>query len=205
MYEFRCDHPARIIDGGANIGLATLFLKGRHPQARVTCFEADEGVAAYLRKNLAAANINDVEIVAAALWETDGHIEFSGEGSDAGRACKPDGDGETGARVRVPAVRLSPYLNEQIDFLKLDIEGAELAVLRECATALKNVQRIFVEYHSFEHQKQDLAEVLSILRDAGFRVAVTVSDVLSPRPLLEIGSSLGMDMRLNLFGVRCHG
>lgn len=201
MYDFPCDHAPRVIDGGANIGLAALFIKSRHPAARVTCFEADPEVAVYLKKNLAAAKISDVEVIEAALWETSTMLEFSSEGSDAGRI----GSAPVEAKTRqVTGVRLSPYLAEPVDFLKLDIEGAELPVLRECAPQLRNVQRLFVEYHSFAGQPQGLAELMAILENAGFRIMVTMSDQLSPRPLLELGCNLGMDMRLNIFGIRNH-
>lgn len=201
LYDFDCSHPPRVIDGGANIGLATIAIKFRHPSARVTCFEADSAVAVYLRRNLEAAGLEDVEVVEAALWDDDTEITFSSEGSDSGRV----GTDLSGAKAtKVKAVRVSTYLDERVDLLKLDIEGAELAVLRECADKLHNVERLFVEYHSFVGQPQGLPELLSILKTAGFRIAATMSDVLSPRPLLEIGSSLGMDMRLNLFGIRTH-
>ncbi|MCB1209982.1 MAG: FkbM family methyltransferase, partial [Verrucomicrobiales bacterium] len=200
MYEIPAMESPRILDGGANIGLAAIFFCQKYPGARVTCFEADPDVAVYLRKNLAAAGAETVEVVEAALWSEDGSLTFSGEGSDAGRV----GESGAGKTQQVRAVRLSPFLNERIDLLKLDIEGAEMAVLRECQNALGQVQRIFVEYHSFEGQSQCLDELLAILRVAGFRLAVTVSDALTQRPFIEPGLSLGMDMRLNVFGFRDH-
>lgn len=200
MYEIPPMDAPRIIDGGANIGLAAIFFCQKHAGARVTCFEADPDVAVYLRKNLAAAGAEAVEVIEAALWSEEGSLTFSGEGSDAGRV----GESGAGTTKQVRAVRLSPYLKERIDLLKLDIEGAEIEVLRECRDALGQVQRIFVEYHSFEGAPQCLDELLGILRAAGFRLAVTVSDALTQRPFIEPGSSLGMDMRLNVFGFRDH-
>jgi FkbM family methyltransferase len=195
MYDIPTVEAPRILDGGANIGLAAVFFKMRHARARVTCFEADPAVAVYLRRNLEAAGAGETDVVEAALWGEDGELSFAAEGSDAGRVSE-------GSGLKVKAVRLSPYLNEPVDLLKLDIEGAEAAVLRECRGALGLVKRLFVEYHSFEGQPQCLDELLGILREAGFRVTITVSDTLTWRPFLERGSSLGMDMRLNLFGVR---
>lgn len=198
LYEIPRQTSPRIIDGGANIGLAALFFRKRHPDARITCFEADPAVAGYLRENLNAGGADDVEVIEAALWSEDGSLTFSGEGSDAGRV----GESGAGTRKQVRAARLSPYLQEPVDLLKLDIEGAELPVMRECRDALGPVRRVFVEYHSFEKEPQCLDELLAILRAAGFRVAVTVSDALASRPFVERGSSLGMDMRLNVFGFR---
>ncbi len=197
MYDIPRTESPRVIDGGANIGLAAMFFKLRHPGARVTCFEADPQVAGYLRRNLAAAGASGFEVVEAALWDEETVLRFKAEGSDAGRV----GEGRDGG-IEVRAVRLSPYLEEPVDLLKLDIEGAELRVLRECRGSLGQVRRIFVEYHSFEGQPQTLDELLAILRATGFRLTITVSDRLTWRPFVERGSSLGMDMRLNVFGVR---
>src|SRR3954465_2869054 len=42
VLAFRCDTSApRILDCGANIGLASLFFKRAYPAARITAFEAD--------------------------------------------------------------------------------------------------------------------------------------------------------------------
>src|SRR5215204_3393788 len=41
----------RILDCGANIGLASLFFKRHYPAARITAFEADPEIAAILREN----------------------------------------------------------------------------------------------------------------------------------------------------------
>jgi FkbM family methyltransferase len=195
MYEIPAVESPRMIDGGANIGLAGVFFKRRYPKARVTCFEADPAVAGYLKRNLESAGAGDFEVVEAALWGEETVLRFAAEGSDAGRVGAEGG-------MEVPAVRLSPYLNEPVDLLKLDIEGAELEVLRECRESLGQVKHLFVEYHSFEGQPQRLDELLGILKAAGFRVTITVSDTLTWRPFLEKGASLGMDMRLNVFGVR---
>jgi hypothetical protein len=50
--------------------------------------------------------------------------------------------------------------------MKMGIERAEGAVIRNCADALKNVARIFVELHSFVDKKQSLGETISVLEQA---------------------------------------
>ena len=42
----------RILDCGANVGLASLYFKRRYPKARITAFEADPAIAEALRGNL---------------------------------------------------------------------------------------------------------------------------------------------------------
>src|ERR1700736_4768148 len=55
-----------IIDGGANIGLATLFFKRIYPQSRVIAFEADPAIFALLEQNIDSFRLSDVRLVNAA-------------------------------------------------------------------------------------------------------------------------------------------
>jgi len=52
--------------------------------------------------------------------------------------------------------------------LKLDIEGAELAVLKDCASELHKVDALFVEFHFYSNGENKLSELLSILESADF-------------------------------------
>jgi hypothetical protein len=67
--------------------------------------------------------------------------------------------------------RLSDYVSEPVDFLKLNIEGDELPVLldAEASGALRNVREIVVEYHDWATSEQQLATLLDLLRREGFR------------------------------------
>ena len=52
-YETDAREP-RILDCGANIGLASIYFRQRYPNARITAFEADPSLAAICRRNLAS-------------------------------------------------------------------------------------------------------------------------------------------------------
>lgn len=169
LYDFRPTRPGpRVIDGGAHIGLSALRIKRLAPDARITAFEPDPRTLGLLRENLAANGAHDVEVVEAALAGTDGVAPFAADGSDGGALTRAR---ETGA-VHVRTVRLSPYLAEPVDFLKLNIEGAELDVVRECGPALGNVRQLAIEYHGFPELGERLGELLNLLADAGFRCVV---------------------------------
>jgi FkbM family methyltransferase len=171
---FETTHAApRILDCGANVGLASLFYKRRYPAARITAFEADPTIAALLAHNLRANGAADVEVVAAAVWTETGEISFQADGADAG-AVASSGDGRSVGTVRVPAIRLADRLvGERIDLLKLDIEGAEVAVLIDCASALQNVNAILLEVHEFDPNRRTCPELLQLLGGCGFAYAVT--------------------------------
>ena len=78
--------------------------------------------------------------------------------------------------IRVRTVCLSSYLTEPVDFLKLNIEGAELDVIREAGDTLRNVRRLAIEYHGFPELGERLGELLSRLAAARFRCVVHAFD-----------------------------
>jgi FkbM family methyltransferase len=180
-----------IVDCGANIGIATLYWKLLYPQARIVAFEPDPEIAIALRSNIALARVN-VEIIEAAVWTQSGQERFSRLGAGAGRF----GDGEP-----VPTVRLLDYLGDHVDFLKIDIEGAEVDVLADCEQALSYVDRLFVEYHAFSGQAQRLDVLISLLTRAGYRLYIQ-SEFCPCPPFTSEEQHLGMDLQLNIYARR---
>src|ERR1043165_8110978 len=75
IFDTREPRP-RILDCGANIGLASMSFKQRYPHARITAFEADPSLAAMCRRNLEANGAPHVEIRDAAVWTENGSLEF---------------------------------------------------------------------------------------------------------------------------------
>ncbi len=187
-----------IIDGGANIGLSVLYFKKLYPNSRIIAFEPDDRVFAALKNNVEQSGYRDITLLCRALWSSETKLNFMSEGSDAGRLCQ----GDDASNQVVRTARLRDYLNRQVDFLKLDIEGAETEVLKDCADSLNNVENLFVEYHSFSKEPQTLHTITSILTSAGFRLHVTQPRSLSPEPFMKRYASLGMDLQLNIFAFR---
>ena len=90
---------------------------------------------------------------------------------------------------------------EKIDFLKLDIEGAEYEVLQDCQKELRDVQNLFVEYHSPASSEQRLSRILEILSGAGFRYQIHEA-FTSPHPFLDRRLAGQMDLQLNISAFR---
>lgn len=189
-----------IIDCGANIGLSILFFKELYPKAKVLAFEADPKVFSCLKKNIDGFNFNDVEIINKALWNAKTTLSFYSEGADAGRLDENVSQDKN--IINVETTCLSEYLHQNIDLLKIDIEGAEYQVLLESKQLLANVENLFVEYHSFIDKPQHLNEILEILTNAGFRYYISSIGVKSAHPFIGRNQYLGMDNQLNIFAYR---
>ena len=162
----------RILDCGANVGLASLFFHRMYPQARITAFEADPALFTILNTNLKANRAAGVETRHVALWTSTGTLAFHCEGSDSGMIGSLPG-AVAGASTAVPSLRLRDVLDEgPVDLLKLDIEGAEGAVLADCEPALHRVKALVMDLHEFDPSVRQVPRVLELLTRAGFSYAI---------------------------------
>ncbi len=186
-----------IIDCGANVGVSCVYFKRVYPQCRLIAFEPDPIIFNYLEDNIKSGEIKNIELIQKAVWSCNTELEFYSEKSDAGR-LNVEMNAE---KITVQTTRLKDYLKEQVDFLKIDIEGAETEVILDSKDLLKNVQNIFIEYHSFKNNKQTLSNILEKIQEAGFRYQIQPM-LYSQRPFIKIDEYMGMDLQLNIFGYR---
>jgi FkbM family methyltransferase len=166
----------RIIDCGGNIGMSVLYWKYLYPEARITVFEPSREVKEILKENIGRNNLADIEVVEAALSGEDGHAEIYIRGTTAvGNTLKLPIWETTQTKgddvfYTVPTKRLSPYITEPLDILKLDVEGNEGIVLQDLAAsgALKYVQECVMEYHYYPAAADNsLADILAIFKKNG--------------------------------------
>lgn len=185
-----------IYDCGANIGCSALWFFRHYANARIVAFEADAEVFACLQHNILANGAADrVLCRQQAVWVHDDGVNFAADGADGGSIA--------GGGRPVPSVRLARLLQaeQHVDLLKLDIEGAETAVIVDCASVLDRVQHLFIEYHARPGSPQTLAELLQVLQQQGFRYYIST---VAPRarPFVDHGQQQAMDLQLNIFGYR---
>lgn len=193
IYQFKLTRSTPyIIDCGANIGLSVIFFKNEYPHSVVLAFEPDEYIFKILQNNIINHNLNKIELKQVALWKNEGKMLFENEGADGGKIQESFG----GNKIKTET--LSKYLDKQVDFLKIDIEGVEYEVLKECSDKLSNVENLFIEYHSFENKSQNLHQILEILVNNNFRYYLSVPGVTSINPLVRPQKYAGMDMQINI-------
>ena len=162
----------RILDCGANVGLASLYFHRLYPSARITAFEADPALFAMLDANVKMNRAETVETRQAALWTSTGTLTFQCEGSDSGMISTLPGAVD-GRATEVPSMRLRDVLDEgPVDLLKLDIEGAEGVVLADCESVLHRVRAIVMDLHEFDPAVRQAPQVLELLTRSGFSYSI---------------------------------
>jgi FkbM family methyltransferase len=197
-YKFETKNVEPVIyDCGANIGLSCLYLKNIFPDSRIKAFEADPNIAKILSSNL--NDLKKVEVINKAVWINDEGVEISLEGADAASIYGSKN------KVKVDSVSLNKLIEneEKIDMLKVDIEGAEVDVIKDCKESLHKVENIFIEYHSFLNYPQDLDSILKILKEKNFRYFIKQpADRNSPLLNRFNKNYPEMDLQLNIFAYK---
>lgn len=150
-----------IVDLGANIGMFSLYALSLWPKATVLSVESSTATFELLKRNHDRNPGMAWKAHHAAVWKENGTISFKNTGSSTGgHICCSGSADET-----VPAATLGSLLESngvgKIDLLKMDIEGAEEAVLAECAPLLERVGAIIIEVHP---TSCDARRVLDILK-----------------------------------------
>ncbi len=170
-----------IIDAGANIGLVTLYFTGRYPAARVVALEPDPANAEQFRWHVAHNPPSRVHLVEAALWPAKTRLRFVRSQSD---------DQSWGIRVEasedgpLPAVSPMDLIRDhgidQIDLLKLDVEGSEFPLMNdpEAHQWLSRVHAIVAELHP---DLGDPKRLIEQLKHAGFTVRELSTNIILAR------------------------
>lgn len=200
VYHIDLPPQAYVLDCGANIGLSVIYIKEKFPDANIIAFEPDTNNYALLQQNVQAFGLQHVQLEEKAVWVATTELLFESEGNMGSRI----GKGESGGGKKTKAVRLRDYISKKVDFLKMDIEGAEYEVMKDIADQLHLVDQMFVEYHGKFSQNKELLEMLQVISNAGFsfyiKEAASVYD--HPFKFRQLQSQRQYDVQLNIFCVR---
>ena len=163
-------------DVGANVGFYTLAcsrLVG--DTGRVVAFEPSGLNAAYLLQHLSLNNRNNVTFVQAAVSEKVGVVSFAvGESSSVGTIIR-------NSNYQIPSVTLDYYCQNEApdaapDILKIDVEGAEAAVLRGGAELLtRHNPEIWLALHN----RQAMHDCTELLKRFGYTIYSLCGEVQS--------------------------
>ena len=156
----------RVADLGANIGLTALKLLRAFPDATLTAVEPDAGNLPLLRACLEANGLADrAEVLPVAASNLEGTLRFAA--GYAGRSHAASSDEEA---TVVPMIDVLPMLQD-VDVLKMDIEGGEWPILTDDRFNATPVKVLYLEYHSLHAPSEDPSGLVrGILNRGGFTI-----------------------------------
>ena len=197
IYQFTPSENSRtILDCGANMGLSVLYFAQNYPGYRIIAFEPDAAIFDLLQENMNTFGFSNVVLYNKAVWDKEETLTFFTDNGMGGRV-KNSYTGQQPSTI--DAIRLRNHINDDVDFLKIDIEGAEDAVLRDCADLLSVVKNIFFEYHNDINKPQTLHELLKIVKEQGFHYYIKESYTRN-RPFIDVELTCEVfDMAINVF------
>ena len=169
------------VDVGASLGQYTYFASRVLRDARIVAVEADPVRFEELARNAATwarETGNAIHAVHAAVTDVSGPVRFLSTGSDVsgGLFAHPvSGDAPAWTEIEVPGVRLDDLLADASpDFVKVDVEGAELRVLGGARRILAEARaRWLLEVHGWKDPSTGAGseDVFRRLEAHGYRAA----------------------------------
>jgi FkbM family methyltransferase len=163
-----------VYDVGANIGWYGLLAARRvGPAGRVIAFEPSVENAAHVQRNAHINGLGNVAVICAALTDRDGWMTFMQRGSLEGRIEKDDCEAQAERRAKrtvevegrtpVPITKLDTWLAQTGEpapnVVKIDVEGAEVGVLRGMTQTLRSAKpTLVIELHGTRVEVADLLD-----------------------------------------------
>ena len=134
-----------IIDVGANIGYYLLmFEKLAGDRGHVFCFEPEPENLSELKRNIAGNHLNNVSCFEAAVGDKCG-TTYLARGLNA-MVCEED----EGLTLEVKMLTLDSVIEQEVDVIKIDVEGFEGQVLEGARNIIRRSRpALFVEVHPF--------------------------------------------------------
>jgi FkbM family methyltransferase len=170
-----------VVDAGANWGYFTLLAASLvGPLGRVLAFEPDPRVFDLLQRNLTLNRFPHVTALPLAAGRAAGSLTLDGYDADAHNRgisrVRQDGAPASATSFKVGAARMDDVVAERgidvIDLVKIDVEGAEDAVLDGMRAGLRTgrYRRVLIELHPaiLAERGQSPTHCCQALLDAGY-------------------------------------
>jgi FkbM family methyltransferase len=161
-FEFKFTEQPIIFDLGANAGYCSRYFLIKYPGSFLVSVELDIKNFVLLKRN--TEHFTNCKCFHAGIWYKDGKVSYSGLNEDAFRIE----ENET-PFSNIDSIRMESLINkveiDWIDYIKMDIEGAEQKIFSNDLTWLNKVGCINLEYHD-----ENLDFYKTKLEEKGFRV-----------------------------------
>ena len=164
-----------MIDIGANCGIVAWKMAKTVGQAgRVLAFEPNPRIADVARQVAALNGLDQIDVKTDLIADKGGRVSFTVSHVDGlGVRSSLSHDMADGEEIMVNAVTLDEVLREEpkVDYIKIDVEGAELKVLAGAEETLAKNPIVQIEVHGqyLPNFGDSVEQVFAAMRSRGFR------------------------------------
>jgi FkbM family methyltransferase len=187
-YCYRPDPGAIILDIGSGVGEeAVVFSKMIGTEGRLIAVEAHPETFDCLSRTVERSGLGNVVPVHCAVADAEGEVQI-GDGTAhlSNSILAGAGGGARMVRQRTIDSIASEYGLETIDYVRMNIEGAERLAVRGMAETVARVRHICISCHDFVAERtgnasfRSKAEVLPFLEQSGFTVTTRLAEPGKP-------------------------
>ncbi len=171
VYRFQSHTTSPLImDCGSNIGLSVLYFKKIFPSARILAFEPDGDTFKILEENMKRNELTNISLFNFALSDTEGEIDFYKNSALSGAlnmSIVKSSDSDQSEKVH--AKKLSNYVSEKIEMIKIDVEGAESKIIHDLieSNKINQVSAMIIEFHP-NNSEYSLDELINRIKAVDF-------------------------------------
>jgi FkbM family methyltransferase len=153
-------NPMVIVDLGTNVGYTVAHFAFLYPTARIIGVELDTSNFLIAQQNTNWCK-DRAMLVNAAIWSSDGYVDFEGRGEDAyhvvASTVKTENAAMPNPNRRARSMSMASLINDfnitRIDYLKMDIEGGETELIFASDTGwLDCVDAMKIELHDVDYE-----------------------------------------------------
>ena len=142
---FPLTHARTILDLGANAGYTAASFAAKYPDATVVAVEMDADNASICTRNVGQFG-GRCHVIHKAIWSTRGTVSYGGNNVHNYSIASPS-ESSLSAEASMLDDILDRLELHEVDYLKMDIEGAEASVLQSPIRWASRVLNMSVEVH----------------------------------------------------------
>ncbi|MDO8513860.1 MAG: FkbM family methyltransferase [bacterium] len=181
-FIFKLKSGDNVVDAGAYIGAFAVYTaKVVGPNGKVIAFKPDPLSYIKLLANIKLNKLKNIIVIKKGLWDKSTELTFY-NGQGAGSSCIY-GDNNTNPII-IKTVKLDEEIKrigvEKIDFVKMDIEGAEIEVIDSLKNWLdKNAVNFAIASYHMRNNVRTSKRLEVILKECGYRAKTSFPEHLT--------------------------
>lgn len=163
-----------IIDIGAGLGDFTIMAAKKFPKAKIIAFDPNPNQFRLLQKNIKLNGVRNIECYKKAVGTKKSYYLYLSSFNIHASIIK----NKPKKFIRVQGINLNNFLNNRIDLIKIDCEGAEVDILKSInSKKIKFIRRFIIEYHNKIIKNAD-QKILTILNKWNYKFKIKKNSLI---------------------------